>query len=146
MTIRPLAPGDNAEWLRMRLVLWPDLNTDEHRVDMDAWRSRPDTVVLVAVRHDNTGLAGFAEVGARSIADGCETSPVAYLEGWFVDADVRRQGVGAALVRAAEAWARAEGYHEFASDVEIENVVSQWAHTALGFTEVDRVVVYCKRL
>jgi hypothetical protein len=41
---------------------------------------------------------------------------VAYLEGWYVDRDVRRHGIGAALVHAAEAWARERGYRELASD------------------------------
>ena len=89
---------------------------------------------------------GFAEVGTRSLADGCETSPVAYLEGWYVDADMRRQGVGTALIRAAEAWAREKGLNEFASDAELENIESQQAHVALGFHEVERVVLYLKTL
>jgi len=93
-----------------------------------------------------TRLGGFAEVGARSVADGCDTSPVAYLEGWFVEEDLRLQGVGAALVRAAETWARAQGFREFASDVELENVESQRAHVAVGFREVERSVLYVKTL
>ncbi|HET7459545.1 MAG TPA: GNAT family N-acetyltransferase [Gemmatimonadaceae bacterium] len=148
MEIRVLLPTeDAAEWMRMRRALWPDVGDDDaQRRDVAAWRARPDAVVLVTVRAGGAGLAGFAEVGARSIADGCETSPVAYLEGWYVDADVRRRGVGTALVRAAEAWARAQGYRELASDVELPNVVSQQAHAALGFTEVGQSVMYCKVL
>ena len=91
-------------------------------------------------------LAGFVEVGTRSVAESCETSPVAFLEGWYVDADVRRQGVGAALVRAAEEWARAKGFREFASDAQITNTTSHLAHAALGFTEVERLVAYRKVL
>ena len=113
---------------------------------MKAWLARTDTVVLVAPLNEGAGLAGFAEVGARSVADGCETSPVAYLEGWFVDADMRRQGVGAALIHAAEAWAREKGFREFASDAELENIQSQQAHVALGFREVERAVLYLRTL
>ena len=36
------------------------------------------------------------------MADGCTTHPVGYVEGWYVDPDVRRKGVGKALVAAAE--------------------------------------------
>jgi len=93
------------EWLRMRLALWPDTNAQAHIADMDTWLSHADAIVLVAPRttDEQVGrLTGFAEVGTRSVAESCETSPVAYLEGWYVDADMRRQGVGAALVRAAE--------------------------------------------
>jgi aminoglycoside 6'-N-acetyltransferase I len=65
---------------------------------------------------------------------------------WYVAAAHRRSGVGAALVRASEAWARAQGCVEFASDVEIENAVGIAAHLALGFAETDRVVCFRKDL
>src|SRR5690349_6445610 len=87
MTVRTYRPIDRMEWLRMRQTLWPETGADAHLSDMDVWLARPDAVVLVAPRAAGAGLAGFAEVGSRSIADGCDTSPVAYLEGWYVDAD-----------------------------------------------------------
>jgi aminoglycoside 6'-N-acetyltransferase I len=146
MLIRSYAPADHAEWLRMRRLLYTDLRPADEARDAAEWLARPDVVVLVAVRPDGVGLAGFAELGARDYADGCETSPVAYLEGWYVDADVRRQGVGAALVRAGEAWARARGHRELASDALLDNVTSQRAHAALGFAEVERSVKYRKAL
>ena len=132
----------------MRLALWPQSDAQTHLADMDVWLARPDAIVLVAPRaNDFAGrLAGFAEVGTRSVAESCESSPVAYLEGWYVDVDMRRQGVGAALVRAAEEWARAQGFREFASDTDISNALSQRAHAALGFTEVERLVLYRKAL
>jgi aminoglycoside 6'-N-acetyltransferase I len=102
--------------------------------------------VLVATRPNGPGLCGFAEIGTRSVADSCGTSPVAYLEGWYVDPDMRLKGFGAALVSAAEAWARARGYREFASDAQLHNIDSQRAHVALGFTEVERAVLYRKVL
>src|SRR5882757_4204715 len=58
----------------------------------------------------------------------------------------QRQGVGTALVRAAEAWARSKGLKEFASDTQLANADSQLAHAALGFTEVERLVAYRKVL
>jgi aminoglycoside 6'-N-acetyltransferase I len=126
----------------MRLALWPHADAQTHLADMDICLSQPDTTVLVAPRASDADgqlrLAGFAEVGTRSVAESCETSPVAYLEGWYVDADVRRRGVGAALVRAAEEWARARGFREFASDTQLANTGSHLAHEALGFTEVER--------
>jgi aminoglycoside 6'-N-acetyltransferase I len=148
LATRPYSQSDRSEWLRLRQGLWPNPNLDAQLADMDVWLARPDTTVLVVPRSGgaNAGLAGFAEVGTRSVADSCETSPVAYLEGWYVDTDMRRQGVGAALVRAAEAWARAKGLKEFASDTQLANTESQQAHAALGFTEVERHVAYRKVL
>jgi aminoglycoside 6'-N-acetyltransferase I len=112
---------------------------------MQAWVGREDAIALVAQRADG-GLCGFAEIGARSVADGCDSSPVAYLEGWYVDPDLRGRGVGAALVQAAEDWARAHGYVELASDAELGNVGGQRAHTGVGFIEVGRAVLYLKSL
>ena len=147
MHVRPYAPADRAEWLRMRRALWPDVvaHAGGEGADAAAWLARPDAAVLVAVRPEG-GLCGFAEVGARDYADGCDTSPVGYLEGWWVDPDVRRAGVGAALVRAAEAWARARGHTEMGSDALLDNGTSQRAHAALGFVEVERAVHYRKAL
>lgn len=125
----------------MRQALWPDQTS----ADMDEWLARPDAAVLVAERPGG-GLGGFAEVGERSIAQGCSTSPVAYLEGWYVDPDLRGQQVGAGLLQAIEAWARRAGYRELASDTTLGNEASQRAHQALGFIEVERAVQYRKPL
>jgi aminoglycoside 6'-N-acetyltransferase I len=128
----------------MRRVLWPE----QRETDMTAWLERTDAAVIVAERRPaNSGrLCGFAEVGERACADGCDTSPVAYLEGWYVDADRRRLSVGAQLIRAVEDWARSRGYRELASDTQLHNVVSQQAHERLGFSETERLVLYRKVL
>lgn len=129
----------------MRLALWPEGDADDHRAGMAQWLSARDAAILVAERGGG-GLCGFAEVGTRAHAEGCDSSPVAYLEGWYVDEDSRRRGVGTALIRAAEAWARARGASEFASDALLDNEVSHRAHRALGFSEVERIVCYRKDL
>ena len=92
---------------------------------------------------DDATLVGFAEVSRRAGAEGCEPGPVAYLEGWYVAPDFRRSGVGRALVAAGEAWARAEGLRELASDTELANEASAAAHRALGFDEV--AIIRCFR-
>lgn len=145
MEVREYRPGDRAEWLRMRRALWPEVGPDEG-ADADEWLARPDAVTLVAERPGGAGLAGFAEFAVRPAAEGCAPGPVAYLEGWYVDPDARRAGVGAALVRAGEAWASARGLRELASDALLDNDTSHRAHRALGFAEVERVVLYRKAL
>lgn len=145
IAIRAWRPDDHAEWLRMRRALFDDIAPGNEEADAAAWLARPDAIVLVAVRADGR-LAGFAELAERPYADGCDTSPVAYLEGWWVDEDVRRQGVGAALVAAGVAWARERGYREMASDALLDNVDSHQAHEALGFEEVERAVRYRRAL
>ena len=129
----------------MREALWPEESAPELREGMRAWLARNDAAVFVACRADGT-LAGFVEVGSRSYGEGCATSPVAYIEGWYVDPDVRLQGVGRALFDAAETWAREQGYQEIASDARLDNVDSHRAHHHLGYQETDRVVVFRKTI
>jgi GNAT superfamily N-acetyltransferase len=145
VSIRDYRHGDLPEWLRMRRALWPEIAPETEGVDAADWLGRPDALVLVAERPEG-GLAGFAELAERPYADGCESGPVAYLEGWYVDPEARLSGVGAALVRAGEAWARARGYRELASDALLANTGSHRAHEAVGFVEVERAIRYRKSL
>ena len=91
-------------------------------------------------------MCGFLEASLRSRADGCDSTPVGYIEGWYVDEDVRRRGVGRALVEAAEAWARSKGCRQMASDAELWNDVSHQAHGAIGYQETARLVLFKKDL
>jgi aminoglycoside 6'-N-acetyltransferase I len=100
----------------------------------------------VRSRWGNGQLGGFLEASLRRYADGCSTSPVGYIEGWYVDDDVRRQGVGRQLVKTAEHWALVQGCREMASDCEIDNEVSFRAHLAIGYAEVERLIHFQKPL
>ncbi len=145
MKIREYRDSDWPEWLRLSQALFPPNSSAKLAPGMQAFRGRADADVFVAEREDGS-LAGFVEVGARPYADGCETSPVGYLEAWYVDPDVRGRGYGRALVAAAEAWARGRGYREMASDSLLDNEVGHAAHRRAGFEEVDRVVQFRKAL
>jgi aminoglycoside 6'-N-acetyltransferase I len=145
ITIRPAVPTDKPEWLRMRLMLWPDNSREKFLADMDEILADPLTPAFVAVRPDGR-LAGFLEAGLRKYADGCDSSPVGYLEGWYVDEDLRRQGVGGALVHAVEDWARSQGCIEMASDTWLDNESSISAHLSLGYEESERLVHFRKSL
>lgn len=143
--VRPLGDADRADWQRMRTSLWPDDVGVQQEHAMRAWRARPDAATFVALRADES-VCGFVEVGARPYADGCDTSPVGFIEGWYVDPDMRRRGAGRALLVAAEAWAVANGYREMASDALLDNTLSHQAHAGVGYAEVGRVVQFRKPL
>ena len=85
-------------------------------------------------------------MGQRDYAEGCETSPVGYIEGWYVDADLRELGWGKKLVMAGEDWARKQALREVASDTWLDNETSIQAHIALGYSEVERAVHFNKKL
>jgi aminoglycoside 6'-N-acetyltransferase I len=149
MHIRPVAPADVAALAALRLALWPNGTLAEHETEARAQAlGQPlSTMPLTTLVADDGELVGFAEVGLRSHADGCNAErPVGYLEGWFVVPARRGQGIGRALVAAAEDWARAQGCREMASDTWLDNEGSQRAHAALGFEVVDRCVHFRKPL
>ena len=136
---------DSNAWLRMRKALWPDEEVVEDIERFFDGKLDMPLEVLVAV--DGFGeLIGFAELSIRRYAEGCVTDRVAFLEGWYVEEAHRRHGVGAALVAAAEAWARKQGCTEFGSDALLENEVSAAAHRALGFEEVEQIRCFKKVL
>jgi aminoglycoside 6'-N-acetyltransferase I len=150
-SIRHAQPADVEELAAMRAALWPEASLEEQRTEMEAFFADGPASMLPAailVAHaPNQSLIGFLEVDLRSHADGCDPAQaVGYIEGWFVEPDHRGRGVGAALMRAAEEWARAHGAREMASDALIDNEPSELAHRALGFEVVDRCVHLRKNL
>ena len=145
MHIRPLEISDIPHWVELRARLWPDQSRSELDAEgRAALMAEPPLVVFAA--EENLTLIGFLELGLRSVAEGCESSPAPYVEGWYVEAAWRRRGVGGALMRAAEEWSRAHGYTELGSDTEEVNRLSRAAHAALGFKEVETLVVFRKPL
>jgi aminoglycoside 6'-N-acetyltransferase I len=145
MPIRPVQPVDHAEWLRMRLNLWGGA-AEEHTRDIDAYFATPQGGITFVAESTGEGLCGFIEVSLRDYAEGCQASPVAYIEGWYVDEHCRRRTLGTRLVQAAEAWARHQGLKEIASDTQLDNIVSIQAHKMLGYEEVERIVCFRKAL
>lgn len=90
---------------------------------------------------------GFAQCQLRNdYVEGCETSPVGFLEGIYVDEDFRRSGVARALLTACEDWARSVGCAEFASDCELDNHDSLAWHLKSGFLEMGRTIWFAKKL
>lgn len=145
--VRPVTPADTREWERMREALWPS-EPGEHAGEIEkffAGELHEPLAVLLAVDESGNTL-GFAELSIRNYAEGCATSRVAYLEGWYVEPRAPRRGAGRMLVRAAEDWGRAQGCTEFGSDAVIDNDISAAAHRALGFDEVERIRCFRKDL
>ena len=145
MLIRRVAAEDWQDWLRMRHTLWPAHTSASHLAEMQDILNDPGSAAFVAVSSDGS-LVGFLEAGLRKYAEGCDTSPVGYIEGWYVDPACRRQSVGKRLVRATEDWALQQGCSEMASDCLIDNQVSLVAHISSGFEEVERLIHFRKRL
>ena len=135
MPVRLMRPDELSDVTDMMRTLWPGGDNYDFS----------DETVLVWER-ERGGLGGFISFSLRPWAEECDSSPVPYIEGWWVAPDLRRTGVGRSLVRAVEEWAFDHGYRELASDVQLENDVSLRAHAALGFEATLRVQFFRKRL
>jgi len=143
--VRAITAQDREEWLRMRDALWPG-SVQSHAAETARYFEQGGDGLVVLVAEVEGRLVGFLELDQRKYAPGCESSPVAFIEGWYVDQALRGQGVGRELVEAAENTARAAGHVEIASDSELGNNDGIAAHRALGFEEIERVVCFRKSL
>ena len=143
MAVRPLRTSDHAEWVRLRQLLWPDppasLMADVERFHERGVLGGLPTNVFVIDRGDGR-LGGFLELSSRPFAQGCVSAVVAYVEGWYVDEDLRGSGCGRRLIQAAEVWARENGLQEMGSDCWATNTRSLFAHHAVAFQVASELV------
>ena len=152
VSVRPVRPSDAPRWAAMRHALWPDETLAAHAAEIAAFfagtQAEPQGVLVAEASYlgEVPEAVGFAELSLRAYAEGCETSPVGYLEGWYVVPAWRRRGVGRALMAGAEAWARAQGCRELASDTEAANETSAAAHRTLGFEDMGLIRCFLKKL
>lgn len=144
IVIRRATLDDKAEWFNMRKGIWPDAPDEYLDFDMDDILASGNDAVFFALLDGRP--VGMIETRIREYGEGCETSPVGYIEGWFVYPELRGQGIAGALTQAAEDWARGKGCTEMASDTWLDNEVSIRAHVKLGYYEVERLVHFVKQL
>ena len=131
----------------MREALWPDTSRQEHIAEMSAFLEDPARFAQFVAYSPTGQPCGFVEASVRTdYVNGTLSSPVAFLEGLYVEPQHRRQGVAKQLVSAVAQWARRAGYGELASDASLDNEVSHAVHRALGFAETERVVFFRKAL
>ncbi|MGQ0816063.1 MAG: GNAT family N-acetyltransferase [Gemmatimonadota bacterium] len=145
--MRAANAADGAELRRLMRALFPEHDHDELDAELDVYITAiPQQAIIFVAERTNGTLGGFVEIGTRSYAEDCDSSPVPYIEAWYVDPDLRRQGVGGRLFRAAEDWARGQGFTEIASDAQLGNEISITAHRALGYQETERIVCFRRSL
>jgi len=144
ISIRRVSQEDKKEWLRMRKGIWPEAPDEYLDCDMDDILASETNMVFFAC--DAGKPIGLAEAQIKETAEGCETSPVGYLEGCFVQEEYRGKGLVGIMNQAAENWVREKGCTEMASDTWLENESSIRAHGRMGYVEVERLVHFVKQL
>lgn len=142
MIVRPATAADFPAWAAMRRRLWPEADPDELERELAGL----DPALLGLVAEEDGRLIGFAGASVRNYAEGVPGGPAAYLEGIWVEPERRRRGVARAMLAAVESWARRQGLAWLGSDALLDNDLSHRWHRAAGFAEVERLVVFGKKL
>lgn len=146
VTIAVVTAADTADWAALRHALWSQSSADEHAAEMADLLIPGNTLTLLARRDDGTAI-GFAEASIRhDYVNGCDTTPVGFLEGIYVVPQHRRAWVARQLVETVTVWVRSKGCTEMASDAAIGNSQSHQMHNARGFEETQRVVYFRKTI
>jgi aminoglycoside 6'-N-acetyltransferase I len=145
MHFSPAQPTDMEPLLDMTLALWPDTEREEERA---AWlAAMADEEQLVLLAKAEQVYVGFCHCTIRTdYVPGAATNRVAYLEAIYVQPVYRQQGVASELLKAAEQWAVTKGCTELGSDTGTDNTTAMQWHQQAGFTEVERMVCYIKRI
>ena len=99
MIARPIEPRDRPTWAAMRAALWTDDDPDRLGHETLMHFSGTPVADAVFICEDKDGsVCGFLELGLRPYAEGCASSPVPFIEGWYVSPVARHKGAGAALL------------------------------------------------
>lgn len=145
MTIEEISNENVSDLTQLVLYLWPKCNyKEEFQNGLKILESKTETAFIAK----NHGIyLGFIQLALRfEFVEGTSTSPVLYMEGIYVDPSHRKEGIAKKLIEAADKWGKEKGCTEMASDTEITNQLSIDFHQSVGFSEVNRLVAFQKKL
>lgn len=146
MKIFQITHNDLNDWQTLALKLWPHDSAEEMKTILTGILNSPSQEGIL-IRDDAGQAIAFMNFSMRyDYVPGAKNSPVAYIEGIYVEEEYRKQGIATRLVHYAEQWATERQCTELASDTSIENTDSQRVHKQLGFREVERLVAFIKRI
>ena len=143
--IREGKKEDSLVLAQMARKVWDNDSIEDLRKEFEEFAEDPNMHSFI--KYEDDKAIGFANISIRhDYVEGCESTPVAYLEGIFVDEKYRNRGYGRQLVKSCEQWARSNNIKEFASDCELTNANSLAFHLAIGFVEANRIICFKKEL
>lgn len=144
--IKRLSNRNVLECAKLGKRLWPETSIMDLKTDFYGVLDDPHSEIFTSFNNDNM-MNGFIQLSIRQdYVEGCEASPVGYIEGIFVNESDRHLGVASALVKKGEAWVKDLGIHEIGSDCILENTVSIDFHKHIGFKEANRLVCFIKKI
>ena len=143
--IRKAEMSDLPVLTELVLELWPDNAADKMYYDLGKIMMTGESVFFLA--YEGETAVGHAQCQLRhDYVEGTDTSPVGYLEGIYVKAPFRHQGIATKLMKACEEWAKSEGCMEFAGKCQIDDEDGLAFHLKLGFKEASRIICFAKSL
>lgn len=143
--IKKAKKKDSKVLAKMAMKIWEDNNLYDLVKEFEEFADDPNMASFIKYVDDKP--VGFANVSIRyDYVEGCETSPVGYLEGIFVEDEYRKNNYARDLVKACETWVKDKKIKEFASDCTLTNKDSLAFHLAIGFEEVNRIICFKKEL
>ena len=140
-TLRRARIGDAAELARLSAQLGYPQDADAFARRLRRLLISADHPVIVAT-DDDSRLLGFIAIERRLML---ETGDRVEIVGLVVDDAARRRGIGQALVRAAEDWARAVGIDEVLVRSNVVRAESHPFYEGAGFVRIKSQHVYLKR-
>ena len=141
MRLAKISRDDFSIWKQFREALYKSVDDKFNLEEMDNIFNSKDWHCQFIESEDNKKI-GMVEISYRNIVDGCLSSPVAYLEGIYLQAEYRNQGIGTQVMLMVMQWCSERGFSELATDTGLANNKAQAFYTSLGFEETDRVVEY----
>ena len=132
-------------WKHYRNAIYKSLSDEFHGIEMEKIFNDIDWFCYF-LTDDNNRIIGLIELSSRNIVDGCLSSPVAYIEGLYIEEQHRGKGAGREAMSAVHQWCKQRGFTELAADTELENLGAQHYSSAVGFTETYRVVEFCTKV
>ena len=133
------------ELVRVATFLWPQHDQEDIKGVLTKYINGAHTEVFMHLEDDQ--VVGLALVSLRhDYVEGCTSSPVGYLEAICVLPEFRHSGIASKLCEECEAWAKAQGCNEFASDCDLNNEASYAFHLSIGFKETSRMIHFRKEL
>ena len=133
-------------WADLDLKMFPGQSPADCLEDCrEALSSRKQAAFLCM--NDGGHPVAFVNVSLRTdYVEGTDGPPVGFLEAIYVESAYRLHGIAKELAALAEKWAAKNGCTVMASDTELTNVDSQAFHAHIGYTEVNRIVAFVKKI
>ncbi len=145
MTILRAQSSNLTEWVKLAALLFGEHSFAELYEEYEKFLTTEKEIGFLYEQEGS--MVAFLNLSIRhDYVNGCQTSPVAYLEALYVLPAYRRRGIGRDLIAQAESFARAKGITQLASDCRLENTASALLHQRCGFQEKERIICFVKNI